>query len=170
VKLTYFHPRVVLQHSQYMSATACRPVSKTLSSAGPQPTFTLQADFFINDFALRTRTQSQIYECIDLPLLRFKVQCYLHWVEEVRATLTALEWLKHTQKGHSINTNVFGHTVSYVVFNSKIWIIDPLNYRDHLHGRGYNFIQNIWSSLIWLMIKICHGYQWHNFSCKGSLV
>lgn len=40
--LTYFHPRVVLQHSQNMSATACRPVNKTLSSAGPQPTLTLK--------------------------------------------------------------------------------------------------------------------------------
>ena len=40
--LTYFHPSVVLQHSQKISATACRPVNNTRSSAGPHPTFTLQ--------------------------------------------------------------------------------------------------------------------------------
>lgn len=39
--LTYFQPRVVLQHSQEISATSCRPVNKTLSSAGPQRMFTL---------------------------------------------------------------------------------------------------------------------------------
>ena len=39
--LTYFQPSGVLQHSQKMSATACRPVSRTRSSADPQPTFTL---------------------------------------------------------------------------------------------------------------------------------
>ena len=43
-KLTYFQPSVVLQHSQKMSATACSPVSNTLSSAGPQPMFTLCKD------------------------------------------------------------------------------------------------------------------------------
>lgn len=32
---------MVLQFSQWMSATAWRPVSSTRSSAGPQPTFTL---------------------------------------------------------------------------------------------------------------------------------
>ena len=35
-------PRVVLQQSQKMSATAWRPVSRTRSSAGPQPTFTTE--------------------------------------------------------------------------------------------------------------------------------
>ena len=40
--LTYFQPSIVLQHSQKMSATAWRPVSRTRSSAGPQPTFTLK--------------------------------------------------------------------------------------------------------------------------------
>lgn len=40
--LTYFQPKVVLQFSQWMSATAWRPVSSTRSSAGPQPTFTLR--------------------------------------------------------------------------------------------------------------------------------
>lgn len=39
--LTYFQPRVVLQHSQKMSATACSPVRRTRSSAVPQPTLTL---------------------------------------------------------------------------------------------------------------------------------
>ena len=41
-RLTYFQPSVVLQHSQNISATACKPVSNTLSSAGPQPTLTLK--------------------------------------------------------------------------------------------------------------------------------
>lgn len=41
-RLTYFQPKVVLQFSQWMSATAWRPVSSTRSSAGPQPTFTLR--------------------------------------------------------------------------------------------------------------------------------
>lgn len=40
--LTYFQPRVVLQHWQYISATACSPVSRTRSSAGPVPIFTLK--------------------------------------------------------------------------------------------------------------------------------
>lgn len=49
--LTYFHPRGVLQHSQYMSATACNPVSSTRSSAWPQATFTLKHKIiFCNDF------------------------------------------------------------------------------------------------------------------------
>lgn len=39
--LTYFHPSGVLQHSQKMSATAWRPVSRTRSSACPQATLTL---------------------------------------------------------------------------------------------------------------------------------
>lgn len=39
---SYFHPRVVLQHSQYMSATAWSPVSRTRSSAGPHPTLTTE--------------------------------------------------------------------------------------------------------------------------------
>lgn len=39
---SYFQPRVVLQHSQYISATACSPVNKILSSAGPHPTFTTE--------------------------------------------------------------------------------------------------------------------------------
>lgn len=41
-KLTYFQPSVVLQPSQQMSATACRPVNRIRSSAGPQPTLTLR--------------------------------------------------------------------------------------------------------------------------------
>jgi hypothetical protein len=39
--LTYFQPSVVLQFSHDMSATACRPVSSTRSSAGPHLMFTL---------------------------------------------------------------------------------------------------------------------------------
>uniref|UniRef100_A0A480HLK6 Protein yippee-like 3 isoform X2 n=1 Tax=Sus scrofa TaxID=9823 RepID=A0A480HLK6_PIG len=39
---SYFQPKVVLQFSQWMSATAWRPVSSTRSSAGPQPTFTTE--------------------------------------------------------------------------------------------------------------------------------
>lgn len=39
---SYFQPRVVLQHSQYISATACSPVNSILSSAGPHPTFTTE--------------------------------------------------------------------------------------------------------------------------------
>ena len=39
---SYFQPRVVLQQSQYMSATAWRPVKRTRSSAGPQPIFTTE--------------------------------------------------------------------------------------------------------------------------------
>lgn len=45
---SYFQPSVVLQHSQKMSATACSPVSNTLSSAGPQPMFTT----LLNRYAL----------------------------------------------------------------------------------------------------------------------
>ena len=48
--LTYFQPRVVLQHSQNMSATAWRPVNNTLSSAGPHPTFTLKRRKFTFNF------------------------------------------------------------------------------------------------------------------------
>lgn len=39
---SYFHPRVVLQDSQKMSATAWRPVKRSLSSARPQPTLTTE--------------------------------------------------------------------------------------------------------------------------------
>lgn len=39
--LTYFHPSGVLQHSQYISATAWRPVKRIRSSACPQDTLTL---------------------------------------------------------------------------------------------------------------------------------
>ena len=39
---SYFQPRVVLQQSQYMSATAWSPVNRTRSSAGPQPIFTTE--------------------------------------------------------------------------------------------------------------------------------
>lgn len=39
--LTYFHPRVVLQELQQISATACSPVRRIRSSALPQPMFTL---------------------------------------------------------------------------------------------------------------------------------
>lgn len=44
-KITYFHPSGVLQHSQYISATAWSPVSSTRSSAWPQATLTLLSNF-----------------------------------------------------------------------------------------------------------------------------
>lgn len=42
IELTYFQPRVVLHELQNMSATACSPVSKNLSSARPQLMLTLK--------------------------------------------------------------------------------------------------------------------------------
>lgn len=66
--LTYFQPSVVLQFSQYMSATAWRPVNKTRSSAGPQPMFTLN--------------QAYSHETSSL---------YLHCVKEISFALATLE-------------------------------------------------------------------------------
>ena len=60
--LTYFQPRVVLQHSQKMSATAWRPVSSTLSSAGPQPMFTLKT-YKIHTF-IKQCTSYFVVHCI----------------------------------------------------------------------------------------------------------
>lgn len=39
---SYFHPRVVLQLSQKISATECSPVSRRRCSAGPHPTLTTE--------------------------------------------------------------------------------------------------------------------------------
>lgn len=47
---SYFHPRVVLQHSQKISATACNPVNKTLSSAWPHPTFTTELNKYARPY------------------------------------------------------------------------------------------------------------------------
>ena len=42
VLFTYFQPSNVLQHSQWISATSCRPVSSTRSSAALVFTLTLK--------------------------------------------------------------------------------------------------------------------------------
>ncbi len=57
---SYFHPSVVLQHSQKISDTACKPVSRTRSSAGPHAIFTTELNKYAlpwlpwNDFDMRS--------------------------------------------------------------------------------------------------------------------
>lgn len=59
--LTYFQPSGVLQHSQYISATACNPVRSTRSSALPCDTLTLkQLKIELNTW--KTRFSSVSYE------------------------------------------------------------------------------------------------------------
>lgn len=41
---SYFHPRVVLQRWQKISATWCSPVRRTLCSAGPEPILTTESN------------------------------------------------------------------------------------------------------------------------------
>lgn len=64
-KLTYFQPRTVLQHTQWMSATVCRPVMSTRSSLGPSTTFTLQRTH-ARRTAIETRTQRTAGQALHL--------------------------------------------------------------------------------------------------------
>jgi hypothetical protein len=86
--LTYFQPRVVLQHSQYMSATAWSPVKRTRSSACPHPTLTLccgqdgQSHTFRKCGVTICRQQAAGTNCV-----------YSHWIEQVRPSLATLKGL-----------------------------------------------------------------------------